>query len=335
MATISDVAKEAGVSVATVSRVINEKNQVKKMTANKVYAAIEKLSYEPNLLARNFRKSESKVILIITPNITNPYYSHILSGIGDIASKLGYSALIFNTQGQEDREKEGMDMLRKKRADGAILLASPIGAQWILDYAKDYPLVLCSEYDENIPISRVSIDNLKATAEVIKYLVKLGHRKIGTISAKNSYISTWQRMQGYKEELKNNNLDYNSAYVGYAEKDYSFTSGKKIALKILSREDPPTALFCISDTLALGALAAAKELGIIVPEDLSIIGFDNVAETTMFHPYITTVAQPSRELGISAMYMLYEQILDKETPIKQKLLNYEFIIRESSKEIDL
>ncbi len=334
MVTISDVAKEAKVSVATVSRVINGNNQVRKETAEKVISAIEKLSYEPNLLARNFRKSESKVILIITPNITNPYYSHILSGIGDTASRLGYSALIFNTEGKEHKEKEGMDMLKRKRADGAILLASTLGSKWILEYAKNYPLVLCSEYDEEILISRVSIDNLQATVEVMNYLLDLGHERIGTISATNAYISTQQRMTGFIDTLLTRGISPRPEHMGFAEKDYSFKSGKEVALKMLKQESPPTALFCISDTLALGALAAARELNIAVPNDLSITGFDNVEETTMFHPYITTISQPSRELGMWAMTLLYEKIKNKDEPIKTKILDYQFIIRESSKEVN-
>ena len=330
MATISDVAKEAEVSVATVSRVLNKQNNVKKETADRVYQAIEKLSFEPNILARNFRKNESRVILIITPNITNPYYSHILTGIGDAASELGYSALIFNTANSIEKEKEGMEMLKKKRADGAILLASNSESKWLLDYEGIYPIVQCSEYDEQVNISRVSIDNYKAAKEVVEYLISLGHRRIATISSKNNYISTHERMKGYEDTLKKHEIKRRNAYVAYSSEDYSFHSAKEAALRLLKLKERPTAIFCISDTIALGAVAAASELGIKIPEELSITGFDNVENTTMFHPYITTVSQPCFKLGENAMKMLYQRINSKMDSHEEMILDYEFIAREST-----
>lgn len=330
MATISDVAKEAEVSVATVSRVLNKQNNVKKETAERVYKAIEKLSFEPNILARNFRKNESRVILIITPNITNPYYAHILTGIGDAASELGYSALIFNTANSIEKEKEGMEMLKKKRADGAILLASNSESKWLLDYEGKYSIIQCSEYDEEVKISRVSIDNYKAAKEVVEYLINQGHRRIATISSKNNYISTHQRMNGFVDTLKKHEILMRDSYVEYSSEDYSFHSGKAAAIRLLELKERPTAIFCISDTVALGAVAAAGEMGIKVPEELSITGFDNVDNTTMFHPYITTVSQPCFKLGENAMKMLFQRINSKTDSHEEMLLDYEFIAREST-----
>lgn len=330
MATISDVAREAQVSVATVSRVLNKQDSVKKATADRVYAAIEKLKFEPNILARNFRRSESRVILIIAPNITNPYYSHILTGIGDTANELGYSALIFNTANSEEREKEGMEMLKKRRADGAILLARNQGSQWLEEYAENYPVVQCSEYDPQVPFPHVSIDNYKAVREVMAYLFALGHERIATISSKNRYISTDLRMKAYKDALVEEGLPVEENLVAYAGLDYSFRSGKEAAEKLLAQENRPTAIFCISDTIALGAIAAAMEKGIRVPEDLTVIGFDDVEDTMMFHPYITTVGQPCYELGKNAMRMLYDRINGQLDPQHEMVLKHKFIIRESA-----
>lgn len=329
MANISDVAKEACVSVATVSRVLNNKDTVKKETRDRVYAAIEKLSFEPNILARNFRRSESRVILIITPNITNPYYAHILTGIGDYASELGYSALIFNTGGSLEREKEGMEMLKKRRADGAILLASAAYSPHLLEYADSYPVVQCAEYDNSTNLPRVSIDNYKAATEVMEYLLFLGHRKIATISAKNSYISTIHRMEAYRAALDSEGIIVPNTYLAYADGDYSFRSGKKAAMKLLSLKDRPTAVFCISDTLALGTISAAMELRIKIPEELTVTGFDDVDDTTMFHPYITTVKQPCYKLGEKSMKLLYDRIQKKENK-NHLILKHQFVTRESS-----
>lgn len=330
MATIKDVAKEAKVSVATVSRVLNDKETVKPETQEKVLKAIEKLNFEPNLLARNFRKNETRVVLIVAPNITNPYYAHILTGIGDTAGTLGYSALIYNTSGKPEKEKEALDMLAKKRADGAILLASTMDRSLLVQYANDYPMVQCSEYDEKADLPRVSIDNYRATRELMTYLLQLGHTKIATISSKNPYISTMERQRAYEDALKDKSMKVPKSYTVFADRDYSFNSAKKAAMKLLSMKNRPTAVFCISDTIALGAISAAKELNIRVPEDLTVTGFDDVEDTTMFHPYISTVKQPCYKLGVQSMKLLYDCIRKKEMKEKHHILKHQFIERESS-----
>lgn len=330
MATIADVAREANVSVATVSRLINNKGVVSQKTATRVYKAIEKLSYEPNRLARNLRKNESWVILILAPNFTNPYYAHILSGISDTAADLGYSALIINTADELQREQSALDMLKKHHADGAILMSSEIDSGWLLDYANHYPCVQCSEYVPDLDIPHISIDNYTATQEAMEYLIGLGHKKIAMISSENKYISTKLRLDAYLDTLEKHNIVPQDDHVIFASSDYSFKSGKHKAKNLLETATPPTAIFCISDTLALGAITAAKEKGINVPEDLTVIGFDDVEYTTMFHPYITTVVQPCYELGKRSMELLFAQI-NHETDIpRQQYLQHQFTIRESS-----
>lgn len=330
MATIKDVAKEAKVSVATVSRVLNDKETVRPETQEKVFRAIEKLNFEPNLLARNFRKNETRVVLIVAPNITNPYYAHILTGIGDTAGSLGYSALIYNTSGKEEKEKEAFEMLAKKRADGAILLASTMESSFLMKYAKEYPMVQCSEYDTEADLPRVSIDNYKATREVMRYLIELGHKKIATISSKNPYISTLERQKAYEDALAEERLKVPKSYTAMADRDYSFNSAKKAAMKLLSMKNRPTAVLCISDTIALGAISAAQELNIRVPEDLTVTGFDDVEDTTMFHPYISTVKQPCYKLGVESMKLLYDCMRKKEIKETHHILKHQFIERESS-----
>jgi DNA-binding LacI/PurR family transcriptional regulator len=327
---MADVAREAGVSVATVSRLLNTQDVVSPETAERVYAAIEKLSYEPNLLARNFRRSESRVILILSPNFTNPYYAHILSGIGDAAAELGYSALIFNTADDPAREHEALEMLKKHRADGAILMASDMNCSRLLAYADHYPLVQCSEYGPDVDIPHVSIDNYLATTQTMEYLIGLGHKRIAIISSENDYISTNLRLKGYKDALEKHAIAPREDYIVYASRDYSFKSGKKTAKELLAVNPRPTAIFSISDTLALGAITAAKELGYRVPEDVTVIGFDDVEHTTMFHPYITTVAQPCYELGKRSAHLLCAQMKQGKDVPRQLILEHQLIVRESS-----
>lgn len=330
MATVEDVAREAKVSVATVSRVLNNQTSVRPETCERVYRAIEKLSFEPNMSARNLRRNETRVILIVAPNITNPYYAHILTGIGDGANESGYSALIYNTAGDEARVRSGMDMLRKKRADGAILLANGIDSTWIQEYAGEHPIVQCSEYALNLDIPRVSIDNYKAAQDIMEYIIGLGHKRIATISSTNNYISTALRLEGYRDSLERCGIEVREDYIAFAGEDYSFKSGKAAAFKLLKLEERPTAIFCISDTIALGAITAAKELGIRVPEELTVIGFDDVEDTTMFHPYITTIAQPCYQLGRESFRILHQCMNNRKEADTKVVLPHEFIIRESS-----
>jgi LacI family repressor for deo operon, udp, cdd, tsx, nupC, and nupG len=330
MTTMADVAREANVSVATVSRLINNQGVVSPDTAERVYAAIEKLAYEPNLLARNLRKNESWVILILSPNFTNPYYAHILSGIGDAAAELGYSALIFNTADNEVREKEGLEMLKKHRADGAILMASEIGCDWLLEYSDHYPCVQCSEYDPAVDIPHVSIDNYQATCDAMEYLIGLGHKRIAMISSENEYVSTKLRLKGYCDSLAKHGITPCSDHVVYASRDYSFKSGQVKARELLTSSPVPTAIFCISDTLALGAITTVQDMGLRVPEDVTVIGFDDVEFTTMFHPYITTVVQPCYQLGRHSMQLLYAQISQKQDVPRQQFLEHQLNVRESS-----
>lgn len=330
MSTMADVAKEANVSVATVSRLLNKKDSVLPETAARVYAAIDKLSYEPNLLARNLRRNESRVILILAPNVTNPYYAHILSGIGDTATESGYSALICTTADEPPRELAALEMLKKHRADGAILMASDIDCRWLQEYADRYPLVQTSEYSPEVDIPHVSIDNYLATQQAMEYLLGLGHRRIAIISSENNYMSTRLRLQAYQDTLKKHGLEPQEGYIRYASKDYSFKSGKKKARELLSISPRPTAIFCISDTLALGSITAAEEMGLRVPGDVTVVGFDDVEHTTMFHPYITTIAQPCYELGRQSARLLHAQMMQEEKIPHQLILEHQLIIRESS-----
>jgi len=329
MATIVDVAKRAGVSVATVSRVLNGKTRVAKELTERVMEAVALLRYVPNTSARNLRRNESRAILILAPNITNPYYTHIIAGIGEAAHERGYSSFLCNTDDSREREEELLKRLEHHQADGAILLATALGAKWLEPYAKKHHLVQCSEFDPSLDIVHVSIDNYQAARDVMAHLMGLGHRRIGLVSSENGYYSTKLRTQGYRDALFEAGIPVIEEYIRKAAIDYTFKSGFDSARSLLSREKRPTALFCISDMLALGAIASAREMGFRVPEDVSVVGFDDVEQTTMFHPYVTTVVQPCFEIGYSAVKLLCRLIGGEETE-RQIVLPHGLVIRESS-----
>ncbi len=329
MATILDVSKAAGVSVATVSRVLNGKGQVSTATAERVRAAVEALSYAPNVSARNLRLNESRIILIVAPNITNPYYTHIIAGIGKAAHRMGYSAFLCDTGGDRAETKRVLDMLVRRQADGAILLATERASGWLQPYAEKFSLVQSSEFDPALPLPRVSIDNYAAAREAMAHLIWLGHERIGLVSSQNQYISTALRLSGYRDALREANLDVREDYIRRGAADYSFKSGFDSARELLRMPDRPTALLCVSDMLALGAIASAREMGLRVPEDVTVVGFDDVEHTTMFHPHVTTVAQPCAEIGEKAMQML-EAAISRAPLDREVLLPHRLIVRESS-----
>lgn len=330
MVTISDVAREANVSVATVSRVLNNSAIVLPETSRRVKETIAQLQYEPNQMARNFRKNESRVILILAPNITNPYYSNILSGIGASARRLGYSFMVCTTEGESRREIEYLDMLPKRRADGAILLALALEEPELMRYASKYPIVQCSEYAPGTTIPHVAVDNYQAAYRMTEYLLHNGHRRIAMISSVNNYPSTKLRLQGYKDALTAAGIEPDDAMVRYAGFDYSYSSGLAAASSLLAESNRPTAIFCISDTLALGAINAAQDMGMNVPEDVSVVGFDDVELTTMFRPSITTMAQPCFQLGECAMELLLYQLRGDTDFAREIMLDTEMKLRASS-----
>jgi len=329
MATILDVSRAAGVSVATVSRVLNGKGQVSPDTARRVRAAVERLQYAPNLSARSLRLNESRIILIAAPNLTNPYYTHIIAGIGKAAHRMGYSAFLCNTEGDRAQTEQVLKMLIRRQAGGAILLATERQSEWLRPYAERFPLVLSSEYDPALSLPRVSIDNYAAAREAMAYLISLGHARIGLVSSSNAYISTALRLSGYRDALSEAGLPFREDYVRCGAADYSFKSGFDSAGSLISMPDRPTALLCISDMLALGAIASARELGLKVPGDVTVVGFDDVEHTTMFHPHVTTVAQPCGEIGEKAMEML-ECAITGAPFEREALLPHRLIVRESS-----
>ena len=329
MATIVDVARTAGVSVATVSRVLNGKAHVKEDFRRRVMDAVETLHYMPNQAARNLRRNESRAILILAPNVTNPYYTHIIAGIGEAAHEYGYSSFLCNTYEDRSREEDLLKRMELSQADGAILLATALGAKWLVPYAQKHPIVQCSEFDPEMDILHVSIDNYQASRDVMAHLLGLGHKRIGLITSTNRYYSTALRTRAYRDALAEADLPAPDYYIREGAADYTFTSGFDSARSLLSQEKRPTALFCISDMLALGSIASAREMGFRVPEDVTVVGFDDVEHTTMFHPYVTTVVQPCFDIGYRAMGLL-QQMMCGQTPTQSLVLPHSLVVRESS-----
>ena len=330
MVTIEQVAARAGVSVATVSRVLNNSDAVRPGTAERVRAAIESLNYTPNQAARNLRRNETRVILALAPNFSNPYYSNILTGIGDLAHENGYSVFICNTDGQAENEKKMLEMLEMHRADGAIFLGCQKHYTWLADYAERFPLVQCCEYVPQLPIPSVSVDNYAAARQAVEYLLALGHRKIAILSADNDHISTELRLSGYLDAMRAAGAEVDPTWITRSDRVYSFCSGRACAERLLALPDRPTAVFCISDILALSVIYAAQDMGLAVPQELTVMGFDDIEYTTMHRPLLSTVSQPTYGLGRKSTQMLLSAIGTNPAAGTRVFLPHELRIRESS-----
>lgn len=326
--TIQDVAKAAGVSVATVSRVLNKSNTVATSTRNTVLEAIRQLDYRPNLLGRNLRRTETRLVLALLPTIANPFYSRIVKGIEDVAHKNGYNVMLCNTDSDTDRERVYLELLKNRLADGVIFMSPVIDGEELTAIGDHFPVVQCCEYKEGAKVPLASIDNHAAAKKVVRHLISLGHKRIGMISCRNSFLSTICREQGFRDALEDAGHIFNSQCMAYG--DYSFKSGSRAAFSLLALNERPTAIFAISDIMAIGVLRAAKEKRLRVPEDLAVVGFDNISFASMCDPMLTTISQPKYDLGCAAMELLLRKIQGELKEPVEIVLENELIIREST-----
>lgn len=327
MPSIQDVAEKAGVSVATVSRVINHSAVVLPETQRQVESAIKELNYKP--LRIQSRPKIPPNILVMIPDISNNYYSVIVKGIGDYCIQTDRNMIVCNTNYSRHRELEFLDMLKNKVARGAILLGTELHREEILEYNEKYSIIQCCEYLENTPVSHISIDNKTAAKEAMRHLIGLGHKRIGLIACNNNFLSTKQREEVYYQILKDEGIPIRKEYVIKAHR-YDFKNGLRAMMQLMSLSCPPTAVFALSDDLAIGAVSAALSSGKRVPDDIAVMGFDDIAFASMYTPSITTVAQPCYDLGYNAMDMLARKIEGKQSSAESIFLEHELKIRAST-----
>jgi len=319
----------AGVSVATVSRVINNSSHVSEKTRESVMKAMKTLDYRPNLLGRNLRRTETRIILVLLPSISNPFYSRVVKGIEAVARENSYNIMLCNTDSERERELVYIQMLQNKLADGVIFMAPELDSRELSEIGGNFPVVQCCEYKEGALVSQVSIDNFSGAYKAVLHLAKLGHKRIGLITCKNLFVSTIQRGTGYKKAIEDAGLIFDTNLIKYG--NYSFKSGIKAAKQfLLTPGEKPTAVFAISDIMAIGAIRGFKEKGINVPDDISIMGFDDISYAAMYNPTLTTIWQPQYELGCEAMRLLLMQIRGEIKHPDNVVLEHELIKREST-----
>lgn len=327
MATIQEVAKKAGVSVATVSRVINHPERVAVKTRERVEKTIEQLNYEPSILGRNLRKSESRLILVLIPSIANPFYTEIINGIEDTVIKHGYNILLCQTESNPKRAMIYFNLIRNRMADGIISMDPTVDINHLNKLNETYPIIQCSEYDENGTISYVTIDSELAAYEAVNYLIGIGHEKIAFINSDEKYLYARQRRAGYERAFRENNLLVDPELIYYAD-GIGFELGENVVRDILNRADRPTAIFAVSDILAVGALREFSLNNVRVPEDIALVGFDKINLSSMTYPTLTTIAQPMYEMGCISAQMIINKINGKK--VENVILEHKLVVREST-----
>jgi LacI family transcriptional regulator len=310
--TIKDVAQLAGVAPSTVSKVMNGSSEISQETMHKVNKAVKKLNFRPNSIARSLRKNHTLTIGMIngeeTSSIPFTFIMPLMVGVEETAREQGFSVFLCNTHGKGEHEKNYLETLIDKQVSGIIFVNAkpePRGAPAL--ELGSLPYVFLYQYAPKAPVPSVMPDDLAGGYKATRYLIELGHTRIGYINGENSYHVTQLRFEGYRKALKEARLTFDPGLVQFPNTWYE--EGGYDSAKIFMRlREPPTAIFCANDELAIGALEATKELGLRVPEDVSLVGYDDRHEAVHKRPPLTTVALPFYDMGKLAFTLLLSMI---------------------------
>lgn len=326
--TIFDIAKEAEVSIATVSKVVNNTGRISDKTRKKVLEIIEKHNYTPNSLATALTGKFSYTLGLIIPNLANPFFGEIAKSVEDRARELGFSVMICSTDYDADREASYFTLLQKKRVDGVIILSGFEDQQTITRnlVKPNMPVALIARDIPTISINSVSIDDFVGGYEAAKHLIGLGHRRMGLIV--ENIRCAKERVRGFNQALEEHDLQLDESLVLLGEA--TVPNGKKLALQLLSGDEPPTAIFATNDLLAIGTIQAANEHGLKVPQDVSVIGFDNTMLATITDPPLTTIAQPMEQMGRQIVDLLVQELKGDVTHKQRIVLLPELVVRKST-----
>lgn len=326
--TIKDVAKAANVSVATVSRVLNKKSNVSEEAIQAVNSAVQALGYSPSFLGRDLRKSETRRILAIIASTEQSFYSDVIRGMEVAAFSQGYDVLIATTHDDPNHEMHLLGMLFSRAVDGAVLLGPKLDAATINSLGEKHNIAMCLECLDNCNVLTVTIDNVKAGRDAVNYLIRKGHKKIGLITTLQRSQSSIDREIGYKLALKDNGIPYNEDYVYFG--GYETEQGMRGCEYLMNLPSPPTAIFSISDIIAIGAMNYALSKGYRIGKDLIFMGFDNIQYSHMFVPHLSTVEQPCYAQGKLVIEKLIENMKATNPDHNLYKLPHSLVLREST-----
>ena len=337
--TIYDVARHCGVSVATVSRIVNNADYpVSSELRARVRDSVRELNYKPNLLGRYLKSNRTDEVGIIIPNISNFYYPDLIAGINDSLIHSGYNVLLCNSYRNPEYEKKQFLSLLQKQVKGIILATVGDDTSWIGEINTEGVTVVAIEQSLHVPTHRVCFNYYGGGYMAARYLVEMGHREIAFISAPLTYASRRQRLDGFRAGLRESGIELTQNYLRISdsvqedESSYEFNIGSRLAEKLMRLDAPPTAIFCINDMMAIGVIRTLQNLRIRVPQDVSVLGFDNMTISKMITPALTTIDQCTREIGSQAIELLKKGFENPSAPpetvrFKPKLVERESVAR--------
>jgi LacI family transcriptional regulator len=331
--TIYDVAREASVSMATVSRVVNNNPNVKPQTRKKVFEAIERLGYRPNAVARGLASKKTTTVGVVIPDISNAIFAEVARGIEDIANMYHYNIILCNADKRKDKEIRVINTLLEKQVDGLLFMGGAVTEDHIQAFrTSSVPIVLCATTDEGDNYPSVDIDHTTAADDAVTTLIESGHRRIAMISGTLEDPSNgYARYHGYKNALERAGIPIQDDLVRIG--NYRYESGLEVAQYFLELQDKPTAIFAANDEMAIGAIHAIQDKGLKVPEDVSIISVDNVRMASMVRPLLSTVAQPMYDIGAVSMRLLTKLMKKESVTNSRVILPHEVILRQSVAQI--
>lgn len=332
--TIKDVARLAGVSPSTVSRVIADHPRISPDTKERVRAIMAELGYYPNAIARSLVNQTSSSIGVIRSRLTqgdfgNPFFPAVIQGISSVAHKYGLSLVLSTSSSFTQEDEECLNLLRQRRVDGVILLASHRRDKLIPRLAAEgFPFVLIGRYDGPEAIHWVNNDNVGDAQNAVSYLISKGHRQIACLDGDPRYVVSADRLQGYQEALTKHGLKVDLGLVEHC--DFSVDGGYQATKRLLEDGRAFSAIFAVDDLIAIGAMRALKERGLIVGRDVAVVGFNNTALGAYVQPALTSVNVPIYELGQIAVKMLTSQIYGSDSLPDQCVLQAELVVRDSA-----
>jgi len=302
--TIYDVAREANVSMATVSRVVNGNPNVKPATRKKVMEVIDRLGYRPNAVARGLASKKTTTVGVIIPDIASPFFAELARGIEDIATMYKYNIILSNSDQNIEKELHLLNTMLGKQVDGIVFMGGNIKAEHVEEFKKSpVPIVLAGSIEESGEIPSVNIDYQQAAFDAVQAFIEKGHTEIAfVIGPHHEPINKEKKLEGYKRAISDAGIAYNDDFV--IEGDYTYDSGLEAIERILELDTKPTAILVGSDEMALGVVHGAFDRGYSVPDDFEVISSDNTRLTLMVRPQLTTIVQPLYDIGAVAMRLL-------------------------------
>lgn len=330
MPTIKDVARAANVSIATVSHVLNGTRFVSDELRARVLHAAEALDYHPNRVAASLRTRRSQSVLLIIPDIANPFFPQLVRGVQDVFDRKGFAVIVANTDRRRDRELDFLNLALRTNADGVIINPSGIDYSDILPLIeRDIKITLIGAHIDHPDLDVVRVDNPAGAHDAVRHLVTLGHRRIAMVTGPLRASSARQRHEGYEQAMAEAGLPVESGWV--AEATFDQEGGYRATTRLLMHPSPPTAIFAAADLMALGAMQALRDAGRHVPRDVSVVGFDDIPLAQITAPPLTTISQPKYEMGQCAAELLLARLGTSEATLCQHVvMEHALVVRGST-----